>query len=615
MSLSSIKNNIFTNISNWFTDGITINDTNISLKKTLGAIAAIIVLKKTTDLIYKERRHGNLMEKARQKRQERDRKIVEEFTPMVEIPEEVSHLVLNATVTELIQLLNDDKITSEQALRVYHNRAINIGLRLELIGESNFAEALILAKKCDETRRNTPREERGKLGNLFGVPISIKESIEIKGMDTTTGLAKFLYKPSLDDGPCVKLLRAQGAIPFIKANTGQSLVIVETANHIWGRAQNPWDQDRSTGGSSGGDAGLVAAKCAPIGYGSDFYGSIRVPSGSCGVYGFKPTCGRYTHKGEPRMAYHDFFRYSMVRAMTGPIGRCVDDLVLLTKGMITPQNREFDPSDPLVPWNEEKYQSKEKLKIGYFVTEDLFGASRSCKRAVREAVAALEKQGHKVIEIKFPNFTDIAMHLLTVAFLEGKARRHLAALEGEKPVHELEALIAAGRLPDFLKSFMKLFVGKRVGMILDCTKLLSANEAVLKTSRYLELKQQFLKYWVDYNLDAVVCPTFGVPAFKHNYSAKLMPSACYLWPASFANLPSGVVPVTKVLPGEDVYNSEDSLFTDDVIYKYAQENMKGSVGLPISVQVLALPWEDEKCLTVMKTLENEFNFHEFPVIN
>jgi len=293
----------------------------------------------------------------------------------------------------------------------------------------------------------------------------------------------------------------------------------------------------------------------------------------------------------------------------------VDDLVLLTKGMIREENRFSDPMYPLVPWSDEKYQSKDRLKIGYFVSEDLFGASKACKRAVREAVGVLERSGHKLVEIKFPNFTELIAQFISIAFIEGKGRRHLAGLAGEKPIPELDKLIEIANTSDSFRSIMLPFVNKRIKMILEQTKELSANEVVLSASKFCELRNHLLKYWTDLQLDAVICPALGLPAFKHELSTKVTLSACYLWPANIANCPSGVVPVTNVLPGEDYYSPEDSLFVGDSIFEGAQENMEGSAGLPVSVQVMALPWEDEKCLAVMKSIEEKVNFHYLPVIN
>jgi fatty acid amide hydrolase len=602
----------YKDISRTITDYVSPYIPFFTTERALASIAAIFVVKKTIDIVSKLNKQEKLFRKAQQKRNERDDKMLNEFTPTLDIPNNLESMVLNASVTELMYLLNEGKVTSEMVLRIYHNRCIKIGLRLELIAESNFDEALRDAKKCDDLRKIIPKEERSRLGDLYGVPISIKDSLEQKGLDATCGLAKNCYRPCVEDGAPVKLIRAQGAIPFIKTNVAQSLTLYTSVNHIWGKASNPWNVNRTTGGSSGGEAGLIAARASPIGYGSDYYGSIRIPASFNGIYGFKSTCGRLPATGEVLMAPHDLVFFSFLRASTGPLGRCTEDLVLLMKGMLTPAIRELDPLASLIPWDEKKYRSNNPLKIGYVLSEDFFGASKPCKRAVRESVDALRKAGHDVVEIRIPNFELMALQVFKILSLDGKANRPTQALEGEKPVSDLALPIMLNELPNCALNFMKLFFGQRMKNILDCMKEQSANEMILTLAKFCELRNQFLKFWTERGLDAIITPALALPAFKHGSGSKLQPAACYLWIANIANLPSGVVPVTKVSIGEDTYDSEDSIYTNDMLFTCAQDCMKGSIGLPVGVQVMTLPWEDEKCLAIMKTLEDQIKFHQFP---
>jgi len=431
----------------------------------------------------------------------------------------------------------------------------------------------------------------------------------------TVGLVKNCNNPYKEDGSIVKLLKNQGAIPFIKGNTPQALVLLETVNDIWGRSANPWNLNRTTGGSSGGDAGLVASNCSPLAFGSDYYGSIRLPAAFCGVYGIKVTSGRYAVTGERCVSPYDLTKFTFLRASTGPIGRSVNDLALAVKGMIRPETRCYDPMYPLVHWSDEKYHSKGPFRIGYIETVDFFGAAQPCRRAVREAVAALRKAGHDVVEVRIPNFDAMALHVLFILTMEGGARRHLDALGGEKASTELKYQIMLGKLPNFAKKLLKPLFGKRLQNAMNNTMELSANELILKLTKFCDLRDQFLKFWLEYNLDAIITPATALPAFKHNFASKLLLSSCYLWPANIINAPAGVVPITKVLPGEDVYSADDSLYADDAMFEFAKEVMKGSAGLPVAVQVMSLPFEDEKCLAVMRELESGIQFHELPTVH
>ncbi len=479
-----------------------------------------------------------------------------------------------------------------------------------MIAESNLTEALETARNYDNIRANTPKEERNKLGNLFGIPICIKDSIDQKGLDSLSGMAKACFQPIQEDGSIIKLLRGQGAIPFIRSNTSQLLRAFDCDNKVWGRGLNPWNSQRSLGGSSGGDGGLIAAKCSPICWGSDAYGSIRLPAAFAGVYGFKPTSGRYCLAGHSKVAFHDVMKFSFLTATTGPIGRCTDDLVQAIKGLITPESRKYDPSSPYVAWDEEKFSGKKKLKIGYVTSEDFFGAAKPCRRAVLEAVAALRQAGHEVVETKIPNFEEICLRSLSLLASEGEARSLTTPLEGEKPVEGLKLFMELGQTSNLVKKLWAKFTKERTAKILLHTQEPSANELVLNVSKLVVLRGEVIRFWAQQGFDAIITPPAALPAFKHDYGTKLVPATLYLGLANVANLPAGVVPITTVTPEEANYTKEDSpKYNDDILFQYSQENMADSAGLPVGVQVLSLPWEDEKCLAVMKEIETLVGFN------
>ena len=601
----------------WFYQIISFPDKFIRLpitKKVLIFSLAILVLKKTVNLLIVNSQHRKLMERARKKRLERDNKINEELIALPEVPQDIASLVLRSTISELIDLLNEEKITSEQILIVYYKQAFTLGLKLELIAESNFQESFELARKCDIIRKFTPKEERYKLGRLFGIPISIKDSIEQKGLDSTCGRAKSCFQPSQNDGIVITLLKAQGAIPFIRSNLSQILRAFDCSNNIWGTGLNPWNVKRTVGGSSGGDAGLIASKCSPISLGSDAYGSIRLPAAFTGVYGFKPTSGRCVQSGHSLIAFHDISKFSFLQASMGPIGRSTDDLLQIVKGLITSENRLYDPSAPFIAWNNEKFLSKEKLKVAYVLSEDFFEAAEPCKRAVKEAILSLEKLGHETVEIKIPHFEEISLKVIQLLTAEGKSRSLQEALGGEKPTKGLELFMNLGKLPNLFKKILKWFSSSRTRKILDHTLELSANDLTLSLSKLCHLRNELLKYWAENKFDVIITPAVALPAFKHNYGSKLLLASCYLWIANIINSPAGVVPITKVKENETCYNNSNLNYKHDILSQYSQECMEGSVGLPVGVQILTLPWEDEKCLKVMKLIEDEIKFYEFPKI-
>ena len=133
---------------------------------------------------------------------------------------------------------------------------------------------------------------------------------------------------SYSDGVLLKLFLLEGAIPIVKGNVSQGPFGIHTSNNVFGEAVNPFNFLRSCGGSSGGDAGLVAAKCVPFSICDDICGGIIVPAAFCGIYGFKPTQGRVTNRGIGCARKNRFDQFSHIKPVPGPMGTSVNDLVI-----------------------------------------------------------------------------------------------------------------------------------------------------------------------------------------------------------------------------------------------------------------------------------------------
>ncbi|CAM6002804.1 unnamed protein product, partial [Sphagnum balticum] len=195
--------------------------------------------------------------------------------------------IAGSTASQLVQLLNQGVHSSKEITLVFCYRAATLGMELCLITEDNFQDALQLAERSDDLRKTSQKrnwtlgeewDEQKHLPPLFGVPVSIKDMFDMAGKRTTIGLAARADNLKSKDCALVAAFKASGMIPFVRTNVPQMAMILETNNFLWGRSLNIWNRDRSVGGSSGGEAGLVAANCSPIGLGNDIGGSLRVPS-------------------------------------------------------------------------------------------------------------------------------------------------------------------------------------------------------------------------------------------------------------------------------------------------------------------------------------------------
>ncbi|HEY7976271.1 MAG TPA: amidase, partial [Ktedonobacterales bacterium] len=159
--------------------------------------------------------------------------------------------------------------------------------RLNAVVVKRYDEARAEARAADE------RQARGEpLGPLHGVPITVKECFDVTGTPATYGLPSRAHTLATEDDLYVARLRAAGAIIVGKTNLSQLLLYIESDNPLYGRTNNPWDLTRTPGGSSGGQAAIIAAGGSPLGLATDIGGSIRMPAAFCGVVGMKPTAGR-----------------------------------------------------------------------------------------------------------------------------------------------------------------------------------------------------------------------------------------------------------------------------------------------------------------------------------
>lgn len=192
---------------------------------------------------------------------------------------------------------------------------------INFMTEDRFDEALREAKDADRKMINREAE-----GRLFGVPISMKESFDVKGMRTTGGLIRHKDRIQNTDAEVVRKLKAEGAIILSKSNTPELCFCQETDNKLYGRTNNPWNVKRTAGGSSGGEGAAIAAGCAAAGLGSDIGGSIRFPSHFNGVIGFKSGNGQVSQTGSYPFVENDWQQRMLG---IGPIVKSVRDAKLL----------------------------------------------------------------------------------------------------------------------------------------------------------------------------------------------------------------------------------------------------------------------------------------------
>ncbi|MFD1066463.1 amidase [Oceanobacillus locisalsi] len=229
--------------------------------------------------------------------------------------------ILKMDATSIASAIKKKQLTSVEAVTAFIEQIKAVNPSINAVVEDRFAKALQEAQEADHLLQNqTPS------GKLHGVPISIKECFHVKGMKTTGGLEHRQDLIYQEDAEVVRLLKKEGAIILGKTNTPALCFCQETDNKLYGRTNNPWNLNKTAGGSSGGEGALLAAGGAPVGIGSDIGGSIRFPSHFNGVIGFKPGKDTVSTEGHFPEVQHDL-QQRMLTA--GPMGKTVADMQLI----------------------------------------------------------------------------------------------------------------------------------------------------------------------------------------------------------------------------------------------------------------------------------------------
>ena len=225
---------------------------------------------------------------------------------------------------------------------------------------------------------------------LHGVPLTIKSSIDVAGLPSETGSRLRAGRMAPADAPIVARLKAAGAVIMGNTNAPEMLMSWETDNSLYGRTNNPWDLERTAGGSSGGESAAIAAGLSAAGVGSDGGGSSRVPAHFTGICGLKPTPGRIPSTGHYPPSLGPFSLIGVV----GPIARTVSDLCAMFEVLTGPD--DGDPISSPVPLRWPDEAELRKIRIGYFEDDDRSPVTPETRAAVRTVAHAIKQSGFEV---------------------------------------------------------------------------------------------------------------------------------------------------------------------------------------------------------------------------
>jgi amidase len=441
----------------------------------------------------------------------------------------------------MARLIREREISSRELIGAHidHIRSMNpaINAVVDLLADSALHEA---AAADEQLARGEPR------GPLHGVPISIKDSIDVRGTRCTAGtLGRKNAAPAQRDATLVGRLRAAGAIPIAKTNLPDLLFAFESDNFIYGRTNNPYDPARTSGGSSGGESALIAACGSPLGLGSDAAGSVRLPAAFCGIASIKPTSGRLPRTGHVPPAG------GWIEALwqIGPMARHIEDLELAIRLLAGEDGEDFtSPPIPLI-------EPRRDLRIAFFTDNGFAPCAEPVRDTVTRCADFLARSGLQIEERRPPGIAqafDLEMRLLGADGGDG--------------------------IDDYLRGAGSTEFHPLLTAWLDRLRPLRASSSELGSlwAQWDNYRAELARFFNQY--DGVLSPVYTQPALPHGDSVK---------PGNFEGFSYTMAWNVGGAPAATVRCSE-------------------SDGLPINVQVVAKPWRDLTALAVCRMIEAEF---------
>jgi len=296
-------------------------------------------------------------------------------------------------------------LTSEEATEVIIERIEKINPIINAYCTPTFDLARETAKKADAAVKKGE-----KLGLVHGVPTSIKDEVETKGIRSTFGCVIFENYIPTEDDVAVARLKEAGMVMLGKTNLPPFGYAPITNNLIFGSTKNPWNLERTPGGSSGGAAAGVAAGLGPLALGGDGGGSIRIPSSFCGIYGIKPTFGRVPH------LFAKLGGTAATISQGGPIVRCVKDAALMLDVIVGQHySDKYSVPKPNYSFLEKLKEQPKKLKIGYsFDLGNVMAIDPEVKNSVLNGVDKLNEFDWVIEESNLINLKNSKKTLLGI---------------------------------------------------------------------------------------------------------------------------------------------------------------------------------------------------------
>ncbi|RMY43550.1 hypothetical protein D0865_11161 [Hortaea werneckii] len=470
------------------------------------------------------------------------------------------------TMVQLVQQLANGSMSSIEVTTAFCKRAAIAQQLTSCLTETFFEAALTRAKECDAYLASHKRP----LGPLHGLPISLKDSFNVKNVRSTIGFVSFLdHDAATDDSALVKILLSLGAVPYVKTNIPQTLMTGDSHNNIFGRCLNPHKLSLTAGGSSGGEGALLAMRGSAIGVGTDIAGSVRIPAYVNGVYGLKPTSRRIPYAGQASPARAGAETFGVLPA-AGPFARSVQDIEHFMSSVLKFDTWSVDEGVISVPWRAlPSHSAEKKLRLGFILEDPNYSLHPAVLRTMKTAIAQLEESGHQLIPVE----PDLPNNVLTDAMKTGffhfamdpeqTTLGHITR-SGESVIPSL----STATLPE-MKDFKP-----------------QLDDVFRLQNERLSIQRTFRELYTSKALDAILMPTYQATAVPHDTYG--LP--CYTVLANLLDYPAISMPFLKA------DQKLDAGYIRDVKYvpPYRPDDVEGA---PCGFQLVGRPMHDETLLS------------------
>ncbi|PCH45088.1 amidase signature enzyme [Wolfiporia cocos MD-104 SS10] len=525
------------------------------------------------------------------KQQER-RERIQKLSPAFHAPLSASDKdILAKPISDIVRDVQSGTLSPSDVLLAYGKKALKAHEATNCLTEVMISQAEEWAKTCNVN------------GPLAGMPVSLKDENSVAGFDACLGYSALVGQPMQKDSALVRLLRDAGAVPFVKTNVPVTMMSFECANDVFGTTTNPHGKGYAPGGSSGGEAALLAYGGSRIGVGSDIAGSVRVPSHYSGSYTIKASSSRFPHAGNPNTSIPGV---KGVPASFSPMTRTLEDLETFWRAVMSMRPWEYDHSVIPTPWREVSLPTERPIRWGVMWDDGVVTPSPACKRALTEVVTTLKSRGHDVVPIDPPS-----------PFEGLKLAGQLVFADGAKccvdPIHfgefndpGVREAVGMFRAPRFFKRLYAWYLryirrDELYAQLVESWYEKTMPEYLMLVSKREAYRERWFEYLKEQRLDFIITVPNALPAVPHGGMLEGWKSCGYTFLWNLLDYTAGIIPVTHV----DQHRDELGAFNPRNAVEagaYRSYNAQKMHGLPVGIEIIGKRLEEEKVLEGMKLI-------------